>query len=1029
MIGRVTFAVLICAGTALLIGIPEMNAEAGNSPSAQSPAGVISESRLGNSDRTGSRLLQLAAADEPESKDKAQDDAAVDEKGEKAEKSDAKAPPPPRKEMLKTAGRGVVLVNSLDALGEKNAFGSGCIIGKNLVLTNYHVIAAAVTATVQPLGDSDELLGAPLTVTGYRALDDRNDLALLLVEGLPEKLHTFAVADSSKVEKFDQVFAIGHPEGLKFTITSGYVNGLLKGTDLPEQIQPLLRDLNVELLQTDAVVAGGSSGGPLINEHGEIVGINTYLINARTTLAVASRYVKELLAKPGTDAIPLPVPDADVLITKAVARIASGFNREYEQFVTDLRREQSEGNTTKFEKLFRENNPAPRCLVQCQELIKEQRGKPEAADAVRLCATVLAGTGGRIGRHYFNLLLEEAARDAGMIPPTINVFNALYAVDYSVELEHYLRSVLKGEAPAAAKAVAGVTLIGAMLGKGDDLQGEMLELTRDVSERYGDQLFRNKPVKDQLKLLLDSQKFAVGSIAPDIVGKDHEGKEFRLSDYRGKVVVLDFWADWCPHCRNMYPSQRDLIERLKDKPFVMLGVNGDEEDRARKAIKAGKVTWRSWLDGHDGDLAREWQIEGWPTTFVLDQDGRISAKNVRGDDLETAVLSLLSDAPYPLTQNILPANARWNYSTVTDAQQSADWRQPEFDDSKWASGPGPLGYGNLKVGTKLEQAAAGSRPLVHLFRTRFDLPATEKPAQLLMWLRHRDGAAVFLNGTEIYRTNLTTDAGLNAAATQRVSNADAGGDYLVIDTANLKPTGNQLAVELHGFSGYSSSLLMDLSLGTVPDLVALVPKATTAQKLQICRMIAELTGLPGSDTIVKQLQAEKTLEVQFQAAVAAAMNGFPVTIPKFTDQETSQYVFQLINSWNQAAWDVAERDGLSPWQYRTALRRAKASVALAKVLPAQFKARTAGSLNTLGVAQFRAGELAEAQKTLKKSLKSRGENPIDTAYLALVLWQLDQKEEAETQRANYAKLIAEDQWKHDYSAIEVKQELDRVFQK
>ena len=816
---------------------------------------------------------------------------------------------------------------------------------------------------------------------------------------------------------------------MKFTITSGYVNGLLKGTDLPDQIQPLLRDLNVELLQTDAVVAGGSSGGPLLNEYGEIVGINTYLINARTTLAVASRYVKELLAKPGAAVAPLPVPDADVFTTKAVARIANGFTRELEQFVTDLRREQTEGNNADFEKLFRENNPAPRCLIQCQELIKEQRGKPEAGDAIRLCAGVLASTGGKASRHYFDALMEEAAHDAGLIPATITVFNSLYSLDYSVELEHYVRSVLKSEAAVASKAVAGVALIGTMLRKGDELQGEVAELTRQVSERYGDQLFQNKPIKDQLKSLLDSQKFVVGSLAPDIVGKDHEGKEFRLSEYKGKVVVLDFWADWCPHCRNMYPSQRDLIERLKDKPFVMLGVNGDEEERARKTIKGGKVTWRTWLDGHEGPITRDWVISAWPTTFVLDEDGRIQSRDVRGDELEAAVLSLLSDAPYPLTQKILPSNARWSYATVTDAKQSADWRQPEFDDSQWVSGPGPLGYGDVKVGTKLDQAEPGARPLVRLFRTRFDLPEAEKPAQLLMRLRHRDGAAVYLNGTEIYRTNLTKTAGLDAPATSRVSSGGLGSGYVLIDTAGLKPTGNQLAVEVHGFSAFSASVLMDLSLGTVPDLEKLVTTATNVQKLAIGRLIANLSGLPGSEAVVKQLQADKAPEVQYQAAVAAAMNGFPVTIAKYTEPEMSQQVMQILSSWNLAAWDSAVVDGLSPWQYQAALRQAQASVAMAKLLPSTMRTRLLGSLNTLGVAQYRAGELAEAQKTLKKSLKSRGENPIDAGYLALVLWQLDQKEEAEKQRALYMKLIADDKWKHDIAAIGVKPELDRVFQK
>jgi len=222
---------------------------------------------------------------------------------------------------------------------------------------------------------------------------------------------------------------------------------------------------------------------------------------------------------------------------------------------------------------------------------------------------------------------------------------------------------------------------------------------------------------------------------------------------------------------------------------------------------------------------------------------------------------------------------------------------------------------------------------------------------------------------------------------------------------------------------------MDLSLGTVPDLEKLVATATNVQKLALGRLIADISGLPGSEAVVKQLQADKAPEVHYQAAVAAAMNGFPVTIAKYTEPEISQQVMLILNGWNLAAWDSAVVDGLSSWQYQAALRQAKASVAMAKLLPSTMRTRLLGSLNTLGVAQYRAGELAEAQKTLKKSLKSRGENPIDAGYLALVLWQLDQKEEAEKQRAIYVKLIAEDKWKHDFAAIGVKPELDRVFQK
>ncbi len=947
---------------------------------------------------------------------------------ETVEKPEAKTPGLSRKEMLKTAGSGVVLVNSFDALGEKKSFGSGCVVGKGVVLTNYHVISSAVTAKVQTLGEGDELLGAALNVIGYRALDDRNDLCLLEVEGLPENLHVFPVADFKKTEKFDQVFAIGHPEGLKFTITSGYVNGLLKGSDLPEQFQSHLRDLDIELIQTDAVIAGGSSGGPLLNEQGEIAGVNTYLINARTTLAVGARHVKELLARPPATAVPLPVPDANVLITRTVAEIFTGFSREHEQFMADIQREQTARNAAALEKIARENNPSVRCIRQCQELVKKFPGKPEAADAIHLCATVLLSTGGRNGRPFFDELLEEVVHDAGLIPISTRVLNSLYSLEYSAELDRYLRSILNGDAAPASKAVAGMALIGTMARGPNNVQPELTELVRDISERFGDQHFAGKTIKEQLQGFIDGLQFAVGSSAPDIVGKDAEDKEFRLSEYRGKVVVLDFWADWCPHCRNMYPHQREFTERMKDRPFIMLGINGDEPDRAQQAIKAGKVTWRSWLDGQDGSIAKDWKIASWPTTYVLDQEGRIQFKDLRGEELEAAVQSLLNESPYPLTQSILPSKAEWKYLTVQEGNRPENWREPDFDDSKWSAGPGPLGYGNVKVQTKLDQATAGARPLVRLFRTQFDLPEKEMPSQLLMRLRYRDGVAVYLNGNEVYRANLTQTAGLDAPATDRDSDLESEGVCLPIDSASLKPAGNRLAVELHGYSAYSTSVLCDLSLGLPPDLAALIPTATAAEKLEICQLISQTGALPGSDAIVKQLQTDKSPAVQFQAAVAAAMNGFPVSIPKLTDKETNESLMQYLVGWNKSAWNVVKLEGYSPPQYQAALRRAKAARALSQLLIPQLRARLASVLdNTLGVAEFRSGALTEAQSTLKKSIKNNGGHPVDVAYLAMVLWRLDKKEDAEKQREKYAKLIAEDKWKDDFSATAVKKELDRTL--
>ncbi len=93
----------------------------------------------------------------------------------------------------------------------------------------------------------------------------------------------------------------------------------------------------------------------------------------------------------------------------------------------------------------------------------------------------------------------------------------------------------------------------------------------------------------------------------------------------------------------MYPHERSLVKKLEDKPFALLGVNSDPREAARKAIAREKISWRSWWDGGDtqGPIARQWNVSAWPTIYVLDHEGIIRHKNVRGDELEKAVESLL----------------------------------------------------------------------------------------------------------------------------------------------------------------------------------------------------------------------------------------------------------------------------------------------------------------------------------------------------------------------------------------------------
>ncbi|MCP4782082.1 MAG: redoxin domain-containing protein [Fuerstiella sp.] len=97
----------------------------------------------------------------------------------------------------------------------------------------------------------------------------------------------------------------------------------------------------------------------------------------------------------------------------------------------------------------------------------------------------------------------------------------------------------------------------------------------------------------------------------------------------------------------MYPHERSLVEEMKDEPFVIIGVNSDNEEQYRKAIEREDITWRSFYDGGStgGPIATFWGVSGWPTTCWLDHEGGIRFKNVRGKGVDNALVELLPKVP------------------------------------------------------------------------------------------------------------------------------------------------------------------------------------------------------------------------------------------------------------------------------------------------------------------------------------------------------------------------------------------------
>ncbi|BBP05543.1 thioredoxin [Sulfuriferula plumbiphila] len=114
-----------------------------------------------------------------------------------------------------------------------------------------------------------------------------------------------------------------------------------------------------------------------------------------------------------------------------------------------------------------------------------------------------------------------------------------------------------------------------------------------------------------------------GAATPPLVLKDLSGKTHNLKDYRGQVVLINFWATWCPPCRAEMPSMQRLKEKMADRPFVILAVDmGETEDAVQSYIREIKTDFTVLMD-KDGHALKAWKVFAFPTSYVVDAQGKI----------------------------------------------------------------------------------------------------------------------------------------------------------------------------------------------------------------------------------------------------------------------------------------------------------------------------------------------------------------------------------------------------------------------
>lgn len=141
--------------------------------------------------------------------------------------------------------------------------------------------------------------------------------------------------------------------------------------------------------------------------------------------------------------------------------------------------------------------------------------------------------------------------------------------------------------------------------------------------------------------LSELRRLTIGKTAPEIEGQDLDGQPMKLSDYRGKIVVLTFW--WSGSLGSL-PEHRKLAERVAGKPVVFLGVDGDDDLATGKAeVEQYGITWPSFFDKRGGPISKNWNVRGWSNIWLLDPQAVIRYREGSSREPTQAVEALLGE--------------------------------------------------------------------------------------------------------------------------------------------------------------------------------------------------------------------------------------------------------------------------------------------------------------------------------------------------------------------------------------------------
>lgn len=229
-----------------------------------------------------------------------------------------------------------------------------------------------------------------------------------------------------------------------------------------------------------------------------------------------------------------------------------------------------------------------------------------------------------------NAIQKEFEETVAAQPANREVVMEQMRPKYTAEIDGLNKAILKF-AQDNSTSLAGFYAINLL--NPSEFEKEIVAYSDKIKSSFNE----NGAVTEFLKKMAGLKAVQVGQPAPEFTINGIDGKPVKVSDFKGKYVLLDFWASWCMPCRQENPNLVKAYNEYKDKNFTVFGISLDKDPTEwKKAIANDHLTWThgSELKDFEGAAVRLYQIEAIPSSFLLDPNGIIIAKNLRGEQLD-----------------------------------------------------------------------------------------------------------------------------------------------------------------------------------------------------------------------------------------------------------------------------------------------------------------------------------------------------------------------------------------------------------